>query len=92
MLRNNDDLMMRLGGMFKQYAKGSKEDQFNQAAHNARNRDSNRRNNLRRQLIRHNKKKGGQQSLFPKLDVLTLTDEQRVLLDYWKSTPYELKM
>ncbi|GAB2562439.1 hypothetical protein [Spirosoma areae] len=91
MLRQDDDLLLQLQSQSRAYAKGSKEDEYSRAAHNARNRDSNRRNNLRRQLIRHNKKKGGQQSLFPELAVFFLTNEQRAALDYWQGTPYEVR-
>ena len=92
MLRNNDDLLMTLDSQHRQYAKGSKEDPYTQAAHNARNRESNPRNNLRRQLIRYQQKSAHQLPLFPELAGPTLTDEQRALLDYWKGTPYEVRL
>jgi hypothetical protein len=92
MLRNNDDLLMMLESQHRQYAKGSKEDPYTQAAHNARNRESNPRNNLRRQLIRHQQKTAHQLSLFQEQARFKLTDEQRALLDHWKGTPYEVRL
>ena len=89
-LRNNDDLLLTLERQHQQYAKGSKEDPYSRAAHNVRNQASNPRNNLRRQLIRYQEKTARQLPLFPEQARLTLTDEQRALLDYWKGTPYEL--
>jgi hypothetical protein len=65
MLRNDDDLLMMLESQHRQYAKGSKEDPYTRAAHNARNRQSNPRNNLRRQLIRYQQKTANQLPLFP---------------------------
>ncbi len=92
MLRNNDDLLLTLDRQHRQYAKGSKEDEYSRAAHNVRNKDSNERNNLRRRIDQFNFKKGGQQSLFPELDVFPLTDSQRAALDYWNGTPYEVRL
>ena len=89
-LRNNDDLMLTLERQHRQYAKGSKENPYSRAAHNVRNQASNPRNNLRRQLIRYQEKTAHQLPLFPEQARLTLTDEQRALLDYWKGTPFEL--
>ncbi|MFD2569967.1 hypothetical protein ACFSUS_04935 [Spirosoma soli] len=93
MLRNNDDLMLTLDHQHRQYAKGSKEDEYSRAAHNVRNQDSNRRNNLRRRLSRSlYEREGQQQFLFPLSEMIHLTDEERAILDYWKGTPYEVKI
>lgn len=83
---------MMLDSQHRQYAKGSKVDPYTQAAHNVRNRESNQRNNLRRQLIRFQQKTEHQLPLFPEQPRLTLTVEQRALLDYWKVTPYEVRL
>jgi hypothetical protein len=90
MLRNDDTLMLTLDSQHRQYAKGSKEDEYSRAAHNVRNKESNERNNLRRRIER-NQTTGGQLPLFPEVGVLQLTDAQRAALDYWKGTPYEIK-
>ncbi|MCX6213251.1 hypothetical protein [Spirosoma sp.] len=87
MLRNNDDLLLTLERQHRQYTKGSKEDQYSRAAHNVRNRESNQRNNLRRDVNRiYNTP-----TLFDVTDTLRLTPEQRAALDYWKGTPYEVQ-
>ncbi|HLL96758.1 MAG TPA: hypothetical protein VK404_17410 [Spirosoma sp.] len=49
MLRH-DDLLIRLNSMFGQYAKGSTEDEYIRAAHNAPNAFHNEPNNLRRRI------------------------------------------
>ena len=90
MLHHNDDLLMGLNQRFTSYRNGSQEDEYSRAAHNVRNQDSNPRNNLRRQLIRYQKRTEDQLLLFPEQARLTLTDKQRALLDYWKGTPFEL--
>ncbi|MGV3561322.1 hypothetical protein [Larkinella arboricola] len=87
-LRNNDDLLLTLNRQQRQYAKGSKEDQYNRAAHNVRNRESNERNNLARRLRRVLDTPG----LFPPAEGIRLTDEQRAALDYWRGTPYEVRI
>jgi hypothetical protein len=92
MLRTDDDLMIHLSRQHRQYAKGSKEDVYTQAAHNARNKESNERNNLRRRIERFNQTTSGQLFLFPELKVFQLTDAQRAALDYWKGTPYEINI
>jgi hypothetical protein len=92
MLRNNDELLMMLDSQHRQYAKGSKDDPYTQAAHNVRNWESNPRNMLRRQLIRYQQKSAHQLPLFPEQARLTLTNEQRAILDFWKGTPYEVRL
>lgn len=87
MLRNDDDLMLTLQNQFKQYAKGSKEDEFSRAAHNVRNRHSNERNNLRRSINRINR----QPTLFDVSGTLRLTPDQRAALDHWQGTRYEVR-
>ncbi|GAB2567700.1 hypothetical protein [Spirosoma areae] len=79
---------MTLDRQHRQYAKGSKEDEFSRAAHNARNADSNRRNYLRKRIDRANQ----QPTLFDVSKTLRLTADQRALLDYWQGTPYEVKL
>ncbi|QJD77816.1 hypothetical protein [Spirosoma rhododendri] len=100
MLRTNDDLLLTLERQHRQYAKGSKEDEYSRAAHNVRNKESNERNNLRRRIERnnfrqhleqHSQTTGGQLPLFPEFGAFQLTDAQRAALDYWKGTPYEVK-
>ena len=74
MLRNDDDLMLMLDSQHRQYAKGSKEDPYSQAAHNVRNQITNPRNNLRRRVLRAiNGAGGGQLPLFPPAQMLTLS-------------------
>lgn len=90
MLRTDDDLMIHLSHQHRQYAKGSKEDVYTQAAHNVRNKESNERNNLRRRIERFNQTTYGQLPLFPEFGGLQLTDVQRSVLDYWKGTSYEI--
>lgn len=88
MLRTQDDLLQTLERQHRQYAKGSKEDSYGRAAHNVRNKESNQRNNLRRDIDRiYNTP-----TLFDVTDTLRLTPEQRALLDYWKGTPYEVRL
>ena len=89
MLRSDDDLMMTLDNQHRQYAKGSKEEQYSRVAHNIRNRDSNPRNNLRRKINRLIEER--KNSFFPDLPI-RLTDAERALLDYWKGTPYEIRL
>ena len=86
MLHSDDDLMLTLQSRFKQYRKGSKEDQFSRAAHNLRNDNSNPRNNLRRSI----NKIHCQPTLFDVSDTLRLTADQRAALDHWRGTPYEV--
>jgi hypothetical protein len=83
MLRHDDDLLMRLNSMFGQYAKGSKEDEYTRAAHNARNAFHNEPNNLRRRINR-------QPTLFDVGPTLRLTDDQQAALNHWRGTPYEV--
>ncbi|WP_245565226.1 hypothetical protein [Spirosoma spitsbergense] len=91
MLRNDDDLMLMLDSQHRQYAKGSKEDPYSQAAHNARNKITNPPNTLRRRVLRAiNGAGGGQLPLFPPAQMLILSDSERQTLNYWKGTPYEL--
>lgn len=87
MLRNDDDLLLTLNNQFRQYAKGSKEDEYSRAAHNVRNVDSNRRNNLRRSINKIHR----EPTLFDVSDTLRLTADQRAALDYWQETPYEVR-
>ncbi len=86
MLRNNDDLLMRLNSQFRQYAKGSKEDEYSRAAHKARNAHSNPRNNLRRRINRINQ----HPTLFDLSTMVRLTADQRAALDHWQGTSYEV--
>ena len=88
MLRHDDDLLMRLNSMFGQYAKGSKEDEYTRAAHNARNAFHNEPNILRRRINRINR----QPTLFDVTDTLRLTADQRAALDHWRGTPYEVQV
>ena len=87
-LRNDDDLMLTLDSQYRQYAKGSKEDEYSRAAHNVRNADSNPRNNLRRRINRIYQNQNP--TLFDLSQTVKLTDEQRTLLDHWQGTRYEL--
>ncbi|GAB3897580.1 hypothetical protein [Spirosoma agri] len=87
MLRNNDDLMLTLERQHRQYAKGSKEDPYSRAAHNVRNKDSNRRNNLRRDINKIYRNP----TLFDVTDMLRLNTDQWVMLNYWHGTPYEVR-
>lgn len=86
MLRNDDDLLMRLNSQFGQYAKGSKEDEYSRAAHNARNAFHNDPNNLRRRINRINQ----HPTLFDVSGMVRLTTDQRAALDHWQGTPYEV--
>ncbi|MBO0951296.1 hypothetical protein [Fibrella forsythiae] len=86
MLRNNDDLLLTLTSQHREYVKGSKEDEYSRTAHNVRNKDSNQRNNLRRNINKINRNP----TLFDVADTLRLTTNQRAALDYWNGTPYEV--
>jgi hypothetical protein len=88
MLRANDDLMLTLGSQHRQYNKGSKEDPFSRVAHNVRNKESNQRNNLRRII----NKVYQTPTLFDLANTVRLTAQQRAALDYWKGTPYEVRL
>ena len=81
MLRNNDDLLLTLDSQHRQYAKGSKEDEFSRAAHNVRNTYNNPRHNSRNNLKRSINKIHRQPTLFNVADTLRLTDDQRALLN-----------
>lgn len=86
MLRTNDDLLLKLEQQHRQYAKGSKEDLYNRATHNVRNKASNPRNNLRRSINKIYR----QPVLFNVVTTLRLTDNQRATLDYWQGTRWEV--
>jgi hypothetical protein len=89
MLYTDDDLLLLLQDQFRQYAKGSKEDDYTRTAHNVRNRHSNPRNNLRRRIGRVH----GQPLIFDAAEVdsmVRLTDDQRAALDHWNGTDREL--
>lgn len=88
MLRTQDDLLQTLERQHRQYAKGSREDPYGRAAHNVRNRESNQRNNLRRDI----NKIYNTPTLFDVTNTLRLTPEQQAALDYWKGTPYEVRL
>jgi hypothetical protein len=88
-LRTNDDLLLTLDTQHRQYAKGSKEDDYSRAAHNVRNKDSNPRNNLRRLVNQCLEER--EHSLFPDHPI-PLTNAQRALLDHWRGTPYEVRL
>ncbi|SOD96399.1 hypothetical protein [Spirosoma fluviale] len=88
MLRNNDDLLMRLNSRFDQYAKGSKEDDYNRAAHNVRNTHSNPRNNLKRAVLKIYR----EPTLFDVSSTLRLPADKRALLDHWQGTPWEVRL
>ncbi|MBC3787259.1 hypothetical protein FHK02_3774 [Spirosoma sp. LMG 31448] len=88
MLRNDDALLMRLNGQFRQYVKGSREDDYRRTAHNVRNTDSNPRNNLRRAVLKIHR----QPALFDLGPTLRLTAEQQAALDHWRGTPYEVRI
>ncbi|HLK98624.1 MAG TPA: hypothetical protein VK364_12715 [Hymenobacter sp.] len=88
MLRHDDDLLIRLNSMFGQYAKGSREDEYIRAAHNARNAFHNEPNNVRRRINRINR----QPTLFYVGPTLRLTPEQRAALDHWRGTPYQVQI
>ncbi len=77
--------MISLTSQHRGYAKGSKEDVYTQAAYNARNKDSNQRNNLRRSINRIYQTP----TLF---DVADITADQRAALDYWQGTPYAVPL
>ncbi|WP_461129660.1 hypothetical protein [Spirosoma aerophilum] len=84
LLRKNDNLLRRL--QHRQYAKGSKDDPYGQAAHNVRHQENNQCNNLRGDINRiYNTP-----TLFEVTDTLRLTDEQWASLDYGKGTPYHV--
>ena len=55
-------------------------------AHNIRNTDSNPRNNLRRSIERI----ANDPSLFPIDSILTITDDQKKILEYWQGTQYDV--
>jgi len=55
-------------------------------AHNVRNTDSNPRNNLRRSIERIAK----EPSLFPLDAILTITSDQKRILEYWQGTQYDI--
>lgn len=78
MLRTDDDLLLTLNSRFRQYAKGSKENEYSRAAHNVRNVDSNRRNNLRRSINKIYRNP----TLFDVIDTLRLTTNQRAALNH----------
>jgi len=88
MLRNDDDLLLQPNARFGQYAKGSKEDEYSRQAHNVRNAHSNPRNNLRKDI----EKIYRQPTLFDVSKTVRLTPNQRAVLDYWRGTPYELRL
>ena len=76
MLRNDEDLLQRLSERFRQYGKGSKEEQSVRTAHNARNRFTNEYHTLERRVKRIEK----YPTLFDVSDTLRLTpDQQKVL-------------
>ena len=80
--------MLTLDSQYRQYAKGSKEDEYSRAAHNVRNADSNPRNNLRRRLQRRlDTMNGSQLSIFPTSALIHITQEERAALDYWERHP-----
>lgn len=82
MLRNDDELMKEVSGLFGQYAKGSKENDFVRAAHGARNKYFNEIHNPPNNLKRSINKpyRYGQQTLPFVEDTLRLTPEQRAAL------------
>jgi hypothetical protein len=55
-------------------------------AHNVRNTDSNPRNNLRRSIERI----ANDTSLFPIDSILTISEDQKKILEYWKGTQYDV--
>ena len=77
-LRTNDNLLLKLDSQHRQYVKGSKEDEYSRAAHNIRNVDSNRRNNLRRSINKIHRNP----TLFDVTDTLRLTADQWAALDH----------
>ena len=90
-LRANPDLLAEVEKDRKRYAKGSKENPFERAAHNLRNDDSNDRNNLARRVRRIVATSAGQPlPLFLPTEVIRLTPDQRAVLDYWQGTRYDL--
>ena len=91
-LRANPDLLAEVEKDRQQYAKGSKENRFERAAHHLRNDDSNDRNNLARRLRRLTNAPSGQPlPLYSLSDVIRLTPEQQAALDYWKGTGREIR-
>lgn len=91
MLRTDDDLLLTLDSQHRNYTKGSKEDLYNRAAHNVRNKDSNPRNNLRRRINRIVYGPGGRQiPLFALADTVRLSNADRAVLSHWRGTPYDL--
>ncbi|ADB41827.1 hypothetical protein [Spirosoma linguale] len=90
-LRENLDLLAEVEQGRKRYAKGSKENQFERAAHNLRNDESNDRNNLARRLQKLIAiEEGKPLPLFAPKEVIRLTPGQRDALDYWNGTGREV--
>lgn len=92
-LRANPELLTEVEKGRKQYAKGSKENQFDRAAHNLRNDESNERNNLAKRVRRIVEVSEGEPlPVFAPVEVIKLTPDQRAALDYWQGTRHEIKI
>lgn len=93
-LRADPDLLTEVERGRLQYAKGSKENPFDRAAHNLRNDDSNPRNNLARQLRRllAPPAVGYPLPLFTVAEVVRLTPNQLAILKPFEGTRYEVKI